>query len=712
MTLQPILIAPFKTGLNTDIEPWLAPPDAFLTATNVHVRHGYVEKRDGYYEFGQLVKTDTTVNITGISQANPGVVTAASVTGLTAGDRVFISSVGGMVEVNDRVFTISNIVGLTFEINQDTTLFTPYTAGGVYAVVIPDGDRVMGITRYLRQDGDNINIAFNTTRANVYNDGTKKYEPLDASPIMSGSAFDYVWTVQLQSPQLPNRLYFSNGKVWNGATLDGIRYYDNDNNNVTTLFTPQLTNNANELLYGAKLLFTLGDRLIVLFTYEYDNATSAVVTYPQRMRFSAANNVSLWNSVTPGGGNYADAPTGDQIVSARALQNQIIVFFTNSVWRIRQRQGDPKAPFLWEKINDYRACDGKMASVGYDGYAVAMGIRGIVACDGVNVKRIDDRIQTYIIDEFNTNQFQKVFLARSYQTLRWWSLYPPIESTENDAALINDDNSKAFTSYEISMNCLGYHNFDEDLLLNDFTAANNLDFDLTEVGDAIILDYFYGGQEETLMGGTIDGVVMALENSGSDAGEPIEATIKTIDLAPFKEEGVESLLAHFDIYVDTDVDTTATVSFFKNDMFSPYKTEGMNFLPNLDFVQTIGDISQTNPCLVNCPNSGLVTGDTIYIYGVLGMQEVNNTNGFTITVIDENFFTLDGIDATGFTAYENGGAVYKRKFYKTKTWKRVFCGGIGYQHGIEIKSSGANQSMKISGFKPYFKKIGSRTVGT
>jgi hypothetical protein len=421
--------------------------------------------------------------------------------------------------------------------------------------------------------------------------------------------------------------------------------------------------------------------------------------------------VSLWNSITPGGGNYADAATGDQIVSARALQNQIIVFFTNSVWRIRQRQGDPKAPFLWEKINDYRACDGKMASVGYDGYAVAIGIRGIIACDGVNVKRIDDRIQTYVIDNFNTAQFQKVFLARSYQTLRWWSLYAPVEETENKAALINDDDSKAFTSYEINLNCLGYHNFDEDLRLNDFTAANDLDFDLTEVGDAIILDYFYG-EEETLMGGTTDGLVMALENSGSDNGDPISVNVRTVDFAPFKEEGKESLLAYIDIYVDTDIDTTATVSFYKNDMFSPYKTENMNFLPNLDFVQVIDDISQTNPCLVNSPNSGLVTGDTIYIYGVQGMEEVNNTAGFTVTVVDENFFTLDGIDATAFTAYTNGGAVYRRQYYKTKVWKRVYCGGIGYQHSIEIQSNGANQSMRISGFKPYFKKLGSRTVGT
>lgn len=103
MSLEPILIAPFKTGLYTDVEPWLAPADSFLTATNVHIRHGYVEKRDGYYEFGQLVKTDTTVNITGITQANPGVVTAASITGLTAGDRVFITGVTGMTEVNNRV---------------------------------------------------------------------------------------------------------------------------------------------------------------------------------------------------------------------------------------------------------------------------------------------------------------------------------------------------------------------------------------------------------------------------------------------------------------------------------------------------------------------------------------------------------------------------------------------------------------------------------
>ena len=53
------------------------------------------------------ILTEATTAITAITKANPAVVTAAS-HGLNNGDRVFIGSVGGMTEVNNREFTVAN----------------------------------------------------------------------------------------------------------------------------------------------------------------------------------------------------------------------------------------------------------------------------------------------------------------------------------------------------------------------------------------------------------------------------------------------------------------------------------------------------------------------------------------------------------------------------------------------------------------------------
>lgn len=68
----------------------------------------------------------------------------------------------------------------------------------------------------------------------------------------------------------------------------------------------------------------------------------------------------------------------------------------------------------------------------------------------------------------------------------------------------------------------------------------------------------------------------------------------------------------------------------------------------------ISNAMQTNPCQITSNNHNLVTGAQVTISGVQGMTELND-NTYTITVVDANNFTLDGIDATGFNAYTAGG---------------------------------------------------------
>ena len=74
-------------------------------------------------------------NITGATQANPVELT---VTGhsYTTGDEVFLSSVGGMTELNNRFFTITSTGANTFTLNgEDGTSHTAYTTGGTVARV-------------------------------------------------------------------------------------------------------------------------------------------------------------------------------------------------------------------------------------------------------------------------------------------------------------------------------------------------------------------------------------------------------------------------------------------------------------------------------------------------------------------------------------------------------------------------------------------------
>jgi len=68
--------------------------------------------------------------ITGISKANPGVVTCPD-HGYTTGATIPISGVLGMTEVNNKNFTITVVDANSFSIGVNTTGYTTYTSGGV-----------------------------------------------------------------------------------------------------------------------------------------------------------------------------------------------------------------------------------------------------------------------------------------------------------------------------------------------------------------------------------------------------------------------------------------------------------------------------------------------------------------------------------------------------------------------------------------------------
>jgi hypothetical protein len=80
-------------------------------------------------------------NITGATQANPCVVTCAG-HGYSNGDRVYITGVLGMTQLNGRYFTVANVAANTFELSGvNSTGYTAYSSAGsvarVYTVVSP-----------------------------------------------------------------------------------------------------------------------------------------------------------------------------------------------------------------------------------------------------------------------------------------------------------------------------------------------------------------------------------------------------------------------------------------------------------------------------------------------------------------------------------------------------------------------------------------------
>ena len=79
----------------------------------------------GYVTYG------SALNITGISAASSAVISVASTSGFTAGDRIIIRDVTGMTEINGLHGTVESVVlNTSITVGIDSSTFTTYTSGG------------------------------------------------------------------------------------------------------------------------------------------------------------------------------------------------------------------------------------------------------------------------------------------------------------------------------------------------------------------------------------------------------------------------------------------------------------------------------------------------------------------------------------------------------------------------------------------------------
>lgn len=101
--------------------------------------------------------------ITGITQANPGVVTSAA-HGYANGNRVYIAAVGGMTQVNGNYYTVMGVTANTFQLADlnnnlvNTTTYTAYTAGGTVSRVYTIASPYTGAELAALKFAQNVNV--------------------------------------------------------------------------------------------------------------------------------------------------------------------------------------------------------------------------------------------------------------------------------------------------------------------------------------------------------------------------------------------------------------------------------------------------------------------------------------------------------------------------------------------------------------------------
>lgn len=86
--------------------------------------------------------------------------------------------------------------------------------------------------------------------------------------------------------------------------------------------------------------------------------------------------------------------------------------------------------------------------------------------------------------------------------------------------------------------------------------------------------------------------------------------------------------------------------------------------------KSISAIGKGNPCAVTIAAHGATTGNLVRIYNIVGMTELNDKI-FSITVVDANTVTLNGVDSSTFAAYVSGGTVGIGTFYALSVIKSI-----------------------------------------
>lgn len=467
MTLKSFLVAPYQSGLQRDQEPWLIPEDAFETIENAYVWRGRVRKRlgssllEGNEDNWRLrVSLGDTDGNGDISVTVPGA----------------IFKVGQRFTIGTEVFTVNSLgTPATLLDTGSATLATFNTTTGALVITGADptttcyyypAEPVMGLR--LRENTDlnfEPTVAFDTQFAYQRSGGAWLQLDNGTAPtinqIWTGDNANFFWTTNYRSTNPYEQAFY----VVNGVRADRIQYLVQGSTTWVSL-RPQLNAGASRFLDSCLLLLPFKDRLVALNTLETDGGS---VQFENRARWCQNGDptaaATAWLDDTPGRGGFIDAPTSQAIVTAEFVKDRLVVYFERSTWELIYT-ADSTLPFRWAQINSELGAESTFSIIGFDEAALGVGNVGIHACDGVNVRRIDEKIPDEVFRVHNGNDGpQRVYGIRDYyRELVYWT-FPSSGSnpTFPNRILLYNYRNQTWAIFLDSFTCFGYLQRDSDV---------------------------------------------------------------------------------------------------------------------------------------------------------------------------------------------------------------------------------------------------------
>lgn len=626
----------------------------YYTSTNIEQLFVANEKRVNLYNTttNRLDYVGRTGTITAVTTASPAQVTSAS-HGLQTGDRVYIYNVSpdSSNEINNQEFTVTKVDANNFTIGSAYT--DTYSSGGTFQQIFSgDNKNFWSWDNYLSAD-DNPRLIFTNN-----NDNIQIYDPT-----LTPSFIDYV------------------------------------SDTGTSFAFPTIGGNA-VLKLQARHVLGKQERMLL---FNVTATTSAgTFRYHNRIWISGPGGMVDDYTDTVNGAGFIDLDDGSEIMSVQENRDDIFIQTRLSTYLLKYT-GNDVVPFEPILIDGSVGSDAPFGS--YTRFNTTWGStrRKLTVSDGYKVNKSDDKIEEYSYRDIDATNFDLCFAGIVEDDHQIYLLHPAPDETESSRILAHNYEEDSWSVQRIGLSCMGQYQQGYDLTWADLSIYSNWE----ELGarfnnwDAFAwmegAPYAVGGghhgevwklnvtQSEdnpqkvrnmSLSGTSLtvttdwnnyavgdyiyfSGVSGMVETNNQQY--PITSitnnytfvvSVPSGTYSSYTSGGTASKVIQMDVitkkynpYLTSDKKVKCGWLYMYVDVDEPFVTRNIE----------IADADQSDPCLITTLDEhNLQTGQYVRIFGVGGMTEINGFD-YQITVVNSTSFTLNGIDAAGFTAYTSGG---------------------------------------------------------
>lgn len=600
-------------------------PFQFSTSQTYAIEMGDLYMRF-YKDRAQI--TEAAKTITGVTQADPGVVTSVA-HGFANGDEVIISGVVGMTELNGKTFQVANKAADTFELTDkdgndvDTSGYTAYVSGGEAA-------RIYKLT---------------TT-----------YAEADLAAIQFVQTADLMYLVH---PDYPPRVLSRTGDTsWTIADVAFVGGPFKPVNTTAVTLTPSADAGAAITVTASAATFT-ADHIGAFFKIKdgYVKITAFASTT------SVTADVQANQDLSAGDLNTGPAATTDWAEGAWSIDEgypSTVTFYEQRL-ALANSPGSPQT--VWLSVNG-------VFTDFFPGSNADDALNYTLASDQVNailwlspgvVLAIGTTGSVFTLSAGTTNEALTPTNVRVQRDTSYGCQALSPKRIGNFTYYMQR-NQRTLREFSFSFDIDSHIALDMTILSNHITDSKIVDMDYAQSPDNTLWCVRTDGQIATLTR-EIDQQVVSWARQkiagvfgGGEAVVESVAVIAVIDgeydeVWMIVKRTINGVTRRYVEYLhDPAIDDQEDAYFVDSGL-------------SLDSPLTITAITKANPGVITSNSHGLSNGDKVTIRNIVGMTELNDKK-FTVANSAANTFTLqdangDDIDTTGYTTYVSGGEARK-----------------------------------------------------